>query len=100
MYEISEDASPKEMLNFLRGATVPEIVATCVVVRKISDYAVSTSGTKEQLLHGLRGVPAKVLFEAIDSVFPSDDCEDDVEDEIDDDCEDEECDEDDCDEDE
>lgn len=38
MYEISEDSTPKEQINFLRGASVPEVVAVCVIVRKISDY--------------------------------------------------------------
>lgn len=88
MYQIDENSSPKEMLNFLRGATAPEIVAVCVVVRKISEYAVSTSGTKEQLLHGLRGVPGEILYCAIDAVFPSEECDDDLESEDDDeDCE-------------
>lgn len=92
MYQINEDSSPKEMLNFLRGASAPEIVAVCVVVRKTSEYAVATNGTKEQLLHGLRGVPGEILFDAIDAVFPNDGCDDDDSDDgvgEEDDCEDE-----------
>lgn len=65
-----------KLLQELDGYSRNEISAVSTVVNNKSKYSVPTYGTKDQLLHGLEGVDACVLEDAMDAVLPTEDFDD------------------------
>ncbi len=90
MDTIDEDATRREMINWLRGQSKNEVVAVTLLVNRLnSKLQIPLYLSKEELLQSLLEVDRDVIWAAIDQIFPDEDpCgdvdeEDDDEDEID-----------------
>ena len=78
MIEITPKTSIRQILRFLKeNATKNEITAVCLYVRKNADEDLPVYGTKDQLVCGLQSVDRETLADAMETVFPAGDEEDD-----------------------
>ena len=59
------------------------VAAVITWINNKTDYAIPSYGTKEQLLMGLEGVDSCVLEEALETILPDEDCDDDEEEDLD-----------------